>query len=173
MSLTLGLDIAFAVLLVITIGYAIQLNRKLGNLRQHKEDLEKLAMTFAQSTTRADESIQCLKKSTDDLQRGIDKAQGLRDDLTFLIDRGMATADRLEEGVRGARLKTDEIGSGFPKNPVETVEPKSNAKAARRDPTTGINIVGGTDADGGGEDDLARQKSQAEKDLIDALRQVR
>ena len=41
--LSLGLEIAFAVLLVAAIGYAIILNRKLGNLRQHKDELERLA----------------------------------------------------------------------------------------------------------------------------------
>ncbi len=172
MTLSLGLDIAFAVLLVITIGYAIVLNRKLGNLRRHKEELEQLAATFSQSTARADDSIQRLKRTTDELQRGIEKAQGLRDDLTFLIDRGSLAADRLEDGVRGARNKSEEFKSDMPRKPTEPVETISDAVDARRsDPTAGINIVGGSDVES--EEDLAKQKSQAEKDLIDALRQVR
>jgi hypothetical protein len=172
MTLSLGLDFAFAILLVITIGYAIVLNRKLGTLRQHKEELERLAVTFSQSTARADESIQRLKKTTDDLQNGINKAQGLRDDLTFLIDRGSLTADRLEQGVRGARDQSEEIKQKGPRRPVEPIETISDVVGSRRnDPTAGINIVGGSDVES--EEDLAKQKSQAEKDLIDALRQVR
>lgn len=173
MTLSLGLDIAFAVLLVITIGYAIVLNRKLGNLRQHKEELERLAMTFSQSTARAEDSIQRLKSTTDDMQKGIDKAQGLRDDLAFLIDRGSLAADRLEEGVRGARSKEEGITPSKPTSPVEPIETISDAIAARRsDSVAGINIVGGNGAIAE-DDDLAREKSQAEKDLIEALRQVR
>ena len=50
--LSLGIEIAFAVLLVTTIGYAVILNRKLGSLQQHKDELERLAKTFTQSTLR-------------------------------------------------------------------------------------------------------------------------
>lgn len=175
MTLSLGLDIAFAILLVITIGYAIVLNRKLGTLRQHKEELERLAVTFSQSTARADDSIQRLKKTTDELQNGINKAQGLRDDLAFLIDRGSLTADRLEEGVRGSRVSSENPNAAAPKRPVEPVETVSEETGPiggrRSDPTAGINIIGGSDVET--EEDLAKQKSQAEKDLIDALRQVR
>ncbi len=172
MTLSLGLDVVFVVLLVITIGYAIVLNRKLGNLRQHKEELERLAATFSQSTNRADDSIQRLKRTTDDLQKGIEKAQGLRDDLTFLIDRGALAADRLEEGVRGARNKAESSKPQMPKRPVEPVETISDAFEGRvGDPAADINIVGGKDNDSEG--DLAKQKSQAERDLIEALRQVR
>jgi len=103
---SLGLEIAFAVLLVTTIGYAIALNRKLGNLRQHKEDLERLAMTFSKSTVRAEEGVQRLKSSTVQMQKSIAKAQTMREDLALLIDRGSLAADRLEEVVRGIRSKT-------------------------------------------------------------------
>ena len=172
MSMTLALDITFAVLLIVTIGYAIVLNRKLGSLQKHKDDLERLAMTFSQSTARADDSIQNLKRTTENLQNKIDKAQGLRDDLSFLVDRGSMTADRLEEGVRGARINQDEPASRPKKNLVDPIETVADAAhARRRDPTAGINIVGGHDANT--EEDLAEQKSQAEKDLIAALRQVR
>lgn len=173
MTLSLGLDIAFAVLLVITIGYAIVLNRKLGNLRQHKEELERLAATFSQSTARADDSIQRLKKTTDEMQTGIEKAQGLRDDLAFLIDRGALAADRLEEGVRVARNHSEGsapapvTATGMPKRPVEPIETIADAFDTRRgNPVSDF-------SDANGEEDSARQKSQAERDLINALRQVR
>ena len=172
MTLSLGFDIAFAVLLVITIGYAVVLNRKLGNLRRHKEELEKLALTFSQSTTRADDSIQRLKSSTDVLQKGINKAQGLRDDLSFLIDRGTLAADRLEEGVRGTRNTSDDAASAMPKRPVEGIETISDAIAARK----GMKDTGGkafAGADANTDEELDEQKSQAERDLIEALRQVR
>ena len=69
--LSLGLEIAFAILLVTTIGYAITLNRKLGNLRQHKKDLERLAMSFSQSTVRAEDGVQHLKSNTEQMQKSI------------------------------------------------------------------------------------------------------
>lgn len=103
MPFSLALDVLVAVLLVITIGYAVVLNRRLGRLRRDKSDLEKLAATFVQATARAEESIGKLKNTADALKERIDNAQALRDDLAFLIDRGGSAADRLEETVRDAR----------------------------------------------------------------------
>ncbi len=103
MPFSLALDVLVAVLLVITIGYAMVLNRRLGRLRRDKSELEKLAATFGKATARAEENIGRLKKTADALKERIDNAQALRDDLAFLIDRGGSVADRLEETVRAAR----------------------------------------------------------------------
>ena len=171
--LSLGLEIAFAVLLVTTIGYAIALNRKLGNLRQHKEELERLAMTFSKSTIRAEEGVQRLKSSTVQIQKSIAKAQALRDDLTFLIDRGSLAADRLEEGVRGIRSQTLDTKVSVPRNLVEPVETISEEVSARRAPVVGDSQMGNKLDAENREESLEEQKSQAEKDLIEALRQAR
>jgi len=171
-TLSLVFDIAFAVLLVITIGYAAVLNRKLGNLRRHKEEMERLAVTFGQSTSRADDSIQRLKGTTNTLQKDIEKAQSLHDDLAFLIDRGTLAADRLEEGVRGARNRSEDTEQPAPKRPVEPVETISDAIAARQGKMkAAADFFDGARAN---EDEFVdEQKSQAERDLIEALRQVR
>ena len=105
MGFSLVLDILVAGLLVVTISYAVVLNRRLRTMRQDKAELEKLAASFGAATTRAEDSIGRLKSTADDLRERIDKAQALRDDLAFLIDRGGSTADRLEEAVRAARDK--------------------------------------------------------------------
>ncbi len=108
MPFSLILDLLVALLLVVMIGYAVALNRRLGSLRQDKSELQKLAASFGGATMRAEESIDRLKNMTDTLQRCIDKAQALHDDLTFLIDRGDTAADRLEETVRGMRREQDQ-----------------------------------------------------------------
>ena len=173
MTLSLGLEIAFAVLLVTTIGYAIALNRKLGNLRQHKEELERLAMTFSKSTIRAEDGVQRLKSNTVQMQKSIVKAQALRDDLALLIDRGSLAADRLEEGVRGIRSQTLEAKPSVPRNLVEPVVNISEEVCASRvSITDDIKINNKPNADNK-EESLEKQKSQAEKDLIEALRQAR
>jgi hypothetical protein len=170
---SLGLEIAFAVLLVTTIGYSIALNRKLGNLRQHKEDLERLAMTFSQSTVRAEEGVQRLKSSTVQMQKSIAKAQTMREDLALLIDRGSLAADRLEESVRGIRSKTLETKPSTLRNLVEPDETVSDEVSARRASEFG-GIKNANEPDIGNiEEGLDEQKSQAEKDLIEALRQAR
>ena len=89
MPFSLALDVLVAVLLVITIGYAVVLNRRLGRLRRDKSDLEKLAATFVQATARAEESIGNLKKTANSLKERTDNDQALSDDLAFVReDRG-------------------------------------------------------------------------------------
>lgn len=116
MPYSLIIDLFVAVLLVVTIGYAIVLNKRLGKLRRDEASLEKLAATFGDSTVRAEESIETLKYAADMIQDRMDKAQALRDDLAFLIDRGSQAADNLENLVRASR----DIPSAEPRpGPVE------------------------------------------------------
>lgn len=103
MTAALILDIAIAALLVVTIAYAVTLNRRLAAMRKDREALENLAASFEKATGRAGDSIAKLKASTDDLQDSIRRAESVRDDLSFLLDRGGAAADRLETIVRAAR----------------------------------------------------------------------
>ena len=107
MTFSLALELVVAVLLVVTIAYAVVLNRRLGALRSDKSELENVAASFGEATLRAGESITKLKTTADKLQERIDKAQSLRDDLVFLIERGGQAADRLEETVRAARKEGD------------------------------------------------------------------
>lgn len=154
MSYSLIIDVLVAVLLVVTIGYAIVLNKRLGKLRADKGELEKLATTFGHSTHRAEESIDKLKHTADLLQGHMDKAQTLRDDLAFLIDRGDRTADRLEEMVRTTRN-----GAG--------AQPPGAA--------TGRAVDGVADLAGGAHEaaDDDEAKSEAERELLKAIRSAR
>ena len=102
MTPSLILDLVVAGLLVVTIAYAALLNRRIGTLRRDKAELQALALNFADSTARAEDSIGRLKKTADELKARVAEARGLRDDLAFLTDRGGSTADRLEELVRAA-----------------------------------------------------------------------
>ena len=165
---SMALDIVLAILLVATIGYAMVLNGKLGSLRRHKEELEKLAETFTNSTTRAKDSIAGLKSSTAELQADIAKAVGLKDDLNFLIDRSATAADRLESAIRESRNKnkvSSRSGSAKSRQPVETVV---DAEAA----TDGGNVATGIFSSSI-EDTDDDAKSRAERELIEALRSAR
>ena len=124
---SLVLDILVAVLLVITIGYAMALNRRLGSLRRGKEEMENLAASFGEATARAEGSIGKLKNTADRLHESIEKAQALRDDLAFLIDRGNIAADHLEEIVRGARDETGYTPQTAGKKKLEKAAPGDKA----------------------------------------------
>ena len=140
-----------AVLLVVTISYAMVLNRRLDSLRKDKAQLEKLAASFGEATLKAGQGTMVLKSTTGALQECIDKAEILRDDLQYLIDRGMSSADRLETAVRTSRDKS------VPETPLPAKE-KGRTMAAR---------------DAGSDDGDTSAKTTAERELLRALQSAR
>jgi cobalamin biosynthesis Mg chelatase CobN len=166
MTLSLILDLSLAILLIVTIGYAVSLNSRLGMLRQDKEELEKLASTFANATLRAEDGVGKLKNTAELLQQRVDKAQSLRDDLVFLIDRGGSAADRLEESVRTARKhgnispKSKEVDSGKAEAQKDKSSLPAHAASSRRSPEKSVSEVDDTRAD-------------AERELLKALQAAR
>ncbi len=107
MPWALVVDAVVAVLLVATIAYAVVLNRKLSQLRHNKEELIKLIATFNEAMARADTGVQRLRKTSVEtgrsLQEQLERAQAVRDDLAYMVERGDNIANRLEAGVRTAR----------------------------------------------------------------------
>lgn len=99
MPISLVLDIIIAVLLVLTIAYAMRLNQRLSQLRSDKNELLQLAKTFAEATARAEDGIHNLKISSEALQAEVKKAETLKDDLSYLVDRGGRTADEMVANV--------------------------------------------------------------------------
>lgn len=104
--LPMALDGLMAVLLAITIGYAAMLNRKLAAWRNDKAELEKLIDRFNRAAQHADIGISALKEASEatgrELSQATAKAQSLRDDLAFLIERAEPIADRMTEQSRTA-----------------------------------------------------------------------
>ncbi len=101
------LDLVVSVLLIATIGYAWMLNQRLSSLRKNRDDLAKTIAAFNEATLRAESSIPKLRKAAEEsgqtLQERVEKAQSLRDDLAFMIERADTMANRLENAVRSAR----------------------------------------------------------------------
>ena len=156
MPYTLIIDIAVAVLLVVTIGYAVTLNRRLQRLRKDKKDLENLARTFGESTIRAEENINQLRTVAQAVDIQMGRAQSLRDDLAFLNDRGGSTADRLEELVRDAR---DGLGV-VPKPPSAGQAKSAPSPKPSKSPLTASKE----------ESDNIEGRSEAERELLRALK---
>lgn len=176
MPFGLILDIVVAVLLVVTICYAVMLNRRLGKLRRDKEELNELARTFGDATVRADEAIGKLRATASSLEERIAKAEQLRDDLVFLVERGGTTADELERLVRQAR---DDIGVVPKPRPAEAapvakqigIETRDDAEAAAHEAMgreTMDREAAGRDETPSDIDDEPR--SEAERALLKALR---
>jgi hypothetical protein len=146
------LDSLLVVLLMATLVHAIRLERALGALKRDRSALEALVGTFNASTRAAESGIERLRAATDgagrQIQRQIDTASSLKDDLTFLVQRGEGLADRLDELVRAGRPTA---ATSLPTLPASY---NRLAPQATRE-------------------DEPRLRSQAERDLLKALRMVK
>jgi len=172
------IDIFIAVLLIAAIGYGMVLNRRIVALRRDQADLERLAISFHEATTRAESSVGNLKKaaqkSSQILKDGIDQATRVRDDLNYLVDRGEALGDQLENSVRNFEKSDlpsqDNIGkSKLPRNPVEPANEFLPAEIEQELPKR--KVAGAIAPVETADTELA--KSEAERELIKALQAVR
>lgn len=107
MMLSVFGDAIVAILLITTISYAAVLNRRLGVLRRDRAKLEELVKNLAVATQRAESGVAGLKATAADtgrqLEKRVEQAQSLRDDLAYMVERGTTIADRLEGSIRGRR----------------------------------------------------------------------
>jgi Domain of unknown function (DUF6468) len=130
-SMEWSLEIVLVVLLSATLFQAIRLERALGVLKRDRASLESLVVGFNASTHQAESGIQRLRAAADGAGRQIDsqltKSVALKDDLSFLTERGDRLADRLDTLVRAARpLLQDRPG-----NMPETDMPKSSSQVEK------------------------------------------
>lgn len=104
---SLLLDLIFIGLLTAVLIYAYRLNRNVAILQKSKEELEKLFRDFANSTERAESAIVNIKTATTEnaaeIDRLLTKAETLRGDLGYMVDRGDQIAERLERAITDGR----------------------------------------------------------------------
>ena len=114
------LELALILLLAATLFHAMRLERALGVLKRDRGSLEALVEGFNASTRQAEDGIERLRAAADGAGRQIarqtDMAVDLKDDLTFLTERGERLADRLDGLVRAARppMRLGTPGGGKP-----------------------------------------------------------
>ena len=117
MSIELVADVLVIVFLCVTIGFAVKLNKRLMAFYQDRQELQEFMDQFTLSLSRADSQIKDLRGLGESVfksaQEQTQKAQALRDDLVFLMQRGEDLAQTLESGIRSARdiSKTTELRS--------------------------------------------------------------
>ena len=159
--LSFGLDIVIAVLLCVTIVYAFILNRRLQALRADRAEMENLIRKFYDATSKAETSIKGLKATAEEsgnqLQDVVDKARLLRDELSFMLERGDLLSNQLDSAISSSRQET----SGQSIEGLFTKKPEVPTKSA-----------GALEALLQG-DNTYEPKSLAEKELLKALKGVR
>jgi hypothetical protein len=145
------LEIALLVLLAATLFQAMRLERALGVLKRDRAALEDLVTGFNSSTRAAEQGVERLRGAAEGagrhVQRQIETATGLKDDLLFLTERGEKLADRLDALVRAARPLVQDAP---PEPPQWAPPPPAEEPEA-----------------------APRLRSQAERDLLRALRLAR
>ncbi len=106
---TLLINGALAILLGATLFYAVKLNRRIGELRRSRSELDEAVQRFAGAAADADRTMARLAELTTGhgraLQEAVGKAGALVGDLDFLMERADATADRLEQAIAATRPK--------------------------------------------------------------------
>jgi hypothetical protein len=154
------LEIALIGLLLATMFHAVRLERALGVLKRDRAALEELVAGFNASTRAAEQGIVRLKEAADgagrQIARQVDAASRLKDDLVFLDERGTVLADRLDHLVRAGR----------------GIELAPAPPAARLSRPALVAAADGPHEDGPAPEP-ARRPSQAERDLMRALRIAR
>lgn len=142
MDIKIILDIILGFLLVGTSFYLWMLNKRLSVLRKNRDEMARLIAQFNEATMRADTSIPKLRQAAEAagqaLQDRVEKAQSLRDDLAFMIERADSMADRLEGAVRAGRneMKATPKPAAAPAAPA-AAQPMAPAAAARPTATSG------------------------------------
>ncbi|RMD65193.1 MAG: hypothetical protein D6826_00660 [Alphaproteobacteria bacterium] len=134
--ITLAFDGLVAVLLVTTIVYAVILNRRLAQLRQTRSEMEAVIARLAEATDAARNGLAALREHAQEadqgLQRSIDKARGLADELSYLLERAVAAADRLESGISAARHAAPGASAAAPANAAGTDAAGTDAPGRQR-----------------------------------------
>ena len=125
---SLLLDGLVAVLLVATIAYAALLTRRLGTLRKGKEELREIVNSFDAAMTRIETGLGKLKQAGNptggELKELVAEARALRDELSFLLDRGGALAGRPEKSTK----ERSGTGNGRPRPaPEGSYQPRQGA----------------------------------------------
>ena len=121
--LSLALDAALAVLLLLSLGLGLKLHRALRRLRDDNTDFDRLIAAINGATDRARSVLDDLKRAAGDtgerLGGDLGQAQRMLDELRFLCER----SERLADGLAG------QIESSRGPPPV-----RGNAAAARARP---------------------------------------
>jgi hypothetical protein len=105
------------------------------------------------------------------MARQIETAQRLRDDLAFLADRSDRLAERLESAVRTARMVAD--SSVLPAAMAASLQPRPEAPTLMPPPQLLMQEAQPEPAQVTEDEPQPRLRSQAERDLLRALRGVR
>ncbi len=133
MTLNIILNVIFIVVMAVGIVFVWRLQKTLNGLHKNRMDMEKFLSDFSGNITRAQKAIRDLQDTARDVGEDVEghlaKAQGLRDELSFLVEAADKVASRLSDSAsaaqsdaKQARLQRNE------KSPEKAVDTKAAEK---------------------------------------------
>lgn len=153
------LDLILIGLLGSGLFYAMRLTRQLADMRASRADMERFVADFNASVMRAEAGIQGLKaiarSSGDDLEKLIEKGQGLRDELLFLSESADQIANRLSQTASKASQMTRSQPPLDESARTISVSPTAPAKSHKEEA-----------------DNRVKPTSAAERDLLRVLKKL-
>ena len=97
------LDALVAVLLVVTVGYCLVLNRRLTELRGNQEGMGQLFAAFTKAVRQTENSVRDLNTASEHIGGALDlqmmDASSLTDELDLMTQSGNRLAARIESGL--------------------------------------------------------------------------
>ena len=116
MSFDIILDLVVITCLAATIAFAVRLNKKLSAIYQSREELQDFLNQFTASMEKADAGVKDLKGIGESVfktaQEQMKIATALKEDLSFLNERGEELAERLDNNIRNARVLIKDLEEG-------------------------------------------------------------
>ncbi|WP_420404669.1 DUF6468 domain-containing protein [Nisaea sp.] len=176
--LPLVLDGLLVVLLLATIVYAMILNRKLNRLRGNHDEMEVFVDKLNVACARAEAATAGLRSAGENgkavFRDTASKAEALRDELAFLVERADIVAGRLANASEGTSVVQPKAGVTTAGARSEAAKPatKRPAAPARRGPEVSRASSGGPAESGAGHSG-STPRSEAEEELLKALRNAR
>jgi len=135
LSVPLLLDVLLIIMLGATIAYCVNLSRKLSVMRDAQAELSKVAQQFDQAIVRSKLGIEELKNAGEqvgvNLQKEMQEAVSLLEEMKLINASSSRIADRLQEGVGNAGRKISsesvDVDTDNQEDPID-LEPRTEAE---------------------------------------------
>ncbi|OJX12287.1 MAG: hypothetical protein BGO77_03820 [Caedibacter sp. 37-49] len=132
MTFSIIMDLIAVTLLIATLIYVFILNQQ---LKKNRHQLETFIVNFSSSLNRAESTIKELKELKETVLKSLSeqrlKASALKDELSFLLDRGESIAQQLENEIREARKIKKPQGFYEPEFEIPTVKEEKEPELVR------------------------------------------
>ncbi|MDR3448812.1 MAG: DUF6468 domain-containing protein [Alphaproteobacteria bacterium] len=162
--MTAWIGIILDVILICAVGagivQAVRLIRQLRDLRASRADMDRFVRDFNGAVMRAEAGIKGLRaaarESGDDLEKLVEKALLIRDELNFIVESADGVAERLSVAATGV-MRNERSSAPKAEEPKPAAAPSGSASASTPPPAAKTD---------------APPTSRAEKELMQALKKL-